>query len=95
MDDGARRTVTVRLLLLSVLAASVLSVGTAVGLSYALIGTSEPGPRGPAGEQGSPGGARTAAYANPFARAPMRRRRAELAGDGATSASESAPVTND
>jgi len=55
MNDGSTRTVTVRTLVLSVVAASLVSIGAAFALSYALIGTPEPGPRGPAGEQGPPG----------------------------------------
>ena len=49
------KVVTVRTLVLAVLAATLLSVGAAVGVSYALIGTPEPGPGGPAGDQGPPG----------------------------------------
>jgi hypothetical protein len=53
--------VSVRTLVVAVIAASLLSIGGAVALSYALIGRPEPGPRGPqraqvpAGETGPRG----------------------------------------
>jgi hypothetical protein len=49
------RVVTLRTLLLALIAAVIVSVGAAVALSYVLIGQPEPGPRGPAGAQGEPG----------------------------------------
>jgi hypothetical protein len=47
--------VTVRVLVIAVLVASLLSIGAAVALSYALIGKPDPGPRGPQGVQGPAG----------------------------------------
>lgn len=49
------RLVRLRTLVVAVFAAAVLSIGGSVGISYVLIGQSEPGPRGPAGERGPRG----------------------------------------
>lgn len=55
MTEPSGPVVTRRTLVLAVLTAIIVSVCAVTGLSYALIGEPQPGPRGPAGERGQPG----------------------------------------